>query len=35
MLKKIKNKLCQLVCKLLNITPCLCNHECDCKKEKK
>jgi len=35
MLKKIKNKLCELVCKVLGITPCLCKHECGCKKGKK
>ena len=35
MLKKIKNKLCKLVCKILGITPCICSHECDCKKEAK
>jgi len=34
MLKKIKNKLCELVCKVLGITPCLCDHECNCKKKK-
>ena len=35
MFKKIKQKLCELVCKVLSITQCLCNHECNCKKEKK
>jgi len=35
MFKKIKNKVCELVCKILGITPCLCDHECNCKKEKK
>jgi len=34
MLKKIKQKLCELVCKILGITQCLCDHECNCKKEK-
>jgi hypothetical protein len=27
-------KLCELVCKILGITQCLCSHECNCKKEK-
>jgi hypothetical protein len=35
MLKKIKNKICNLVCKLFKITPCVCDHECNCKKEAK
>jgi len=35
MLKQIKNKVCELVCKFLGIVPCMCNHECDCKKEAK
>ena len=35
MFKKIKQKLCELVCKVLGITECLCSHECNCKKEKK
>jgi len=35
MFKKIKQKLCELVCKVLGITQCLCNHECNCKKENK
>jgi len=35
MLKKIKNKICKLVCKIFKITPCICSHECDCKKEAK
>jgi hypothetical protein len=34
MLKKIKQKLCELVCKVFGITQCLCSHECNCKKEK-
>jgi hypothetical protein len=33
--KYIKRKSCELVCKLFGITQCLCNHECNCKKEKK
>ena len=33
MLKKIKNKVCEILCKLLGITPCMCNHECECKKK--
>jgi len=33
--KKIKQKLCELVCKIFGITQCLCSHECNCKKEKK
>jgi len=35
MFKKIKQKLCELVCKVLGITQCLCSHECNCKKENK
>ncbi len=31
MLKKIKNKICEIVCKLFGITPCVCDHDCDCK----
>ena len=34
MIKKIKQKLCELVCKIFGITQCLCSHECNCKKEK-
>ncbi len=34
MIKKIKQKICELVCKF-GITQCLCNHECNCKKEQK
>lgn len=33
MLQKIYNKLCHIVCRLLKITPCLCKHDCNCKKE--
>jgi len=35
MFKKIKRKLCELMCKVFGITQCLCNHECSCKKEAK
>jgi len=35
MIKKIKQKLCELVCTIFGITQCLCSHECNCKKEKK
>jgi len=35
MFKKIKKKICEAVCKLFNIVPCICDHECDCKKEAK
>jgi hypothetical protein len=35
MIKKIKQKLCELVCKIFGITQCICSHECNCKKEKK
>jgi len=35
MLKKIKQKFCEIFCKILGITQCLCDHECNCKKEKK
>ena len=33
MLKKLYTKLCYVICKVLKITPCLCKHECGCKKE--
>jgi hypothetical protein len=35
MLKKIKNKICEIICKVFKIKPCVCGHECECKKEKK
>jgi hypothetical protein len=35
MLKKIKNKICKIICKIFKITPCVCDHECNCKKENK
>ena len=35
MLKKIKNKICEVICKAFGITPCLCNHECACKEKNK
>ena len=35
MLKKIKNKICEIICKVFKIKPCVCGHECNCKKEKK
>jgi septum formation topological specificity factor MinE len=35
MLKKIKNKICEIICKVFKIKPCVCDHECNCKKEKK
>ena len=35
MIKKIKNKICEIVCRVLGITPCLCDHNCNCKKEQK
>jgi hypothetical protein len=34
MFKKIKTKICEIVCKIFKITPCVCDHECNCKKEK-
>lgn len=34
MFKKIKNKLCELVCKVFGITRCICDHDCNCKKGK-
>jgi hypothetical protein len=33
MLKKIKKKICEIICKVFKITPCVCDHECNCKKE--
>jgi hypothetical protein len=35
MLKKIKNKICEIICKVFKIKPCVCGHECGCKKENK
>jgi hypothetical protein len=35
MIKAIKNKLCELICKLFGITRCICDHECGCKEEAK
>ena len=37
MFEKIKNKVCEVICKIIGVTPCLCSHKCDCKnaKEKK
>ena len=35
MLKKVKQKICELICKVFGITQCLCNHECNCKKKEK
>jgi hypothetical protein len=34
-IKKIKNKICKIICKIFKITPCVCDHECNCKKENK
>ena len=31
MIKKIKNKICELMCKLFKIVPCMCKHDCECK----
>jgi hypothetical protein len=27
MLKKLKNKICEIICKIFKITPCVCDHE--------
>jgi hypothetical protein len=35
MIKKIKNKICEIICKIFKIKPCVCGHECNCKKENK
>jgi len=35
MIKKIKQKICELICNVFNIIPCMCKHMCDCKKGKK
>ena len=35
MLKKIKDVICEIACRILGIVPCMCNHECKCKKEAK
>jgi hypothetical protein len=29
MLKKIKNKICEIICKVFKIKPCVCGHECN------
>ena len=34
MISKIKQKICEIICKIFGITQCLCNHECQCKKKK-
>jgi len=34
MLKKIKQKICEVVCKIFGITQCLCDHQCKCKEAK-
>ena len=34
MFKKIKNKICMIICQMFNIVPCMCNHECECKQKK-
>ena len=31
MLKKIKNKICEIFCKLFGIIPCMCGDDCECK----
>ena len=35
MIKKIKQKICEFICNVFNIIPCMCKHNCDCKKGKK
>ena len=35
MLKKIKQKVCEVVCKIFGITQCLCDHECKCEAKEK
>jgi hypothetical protein len=35
MLKKIKDVICKIACRILGIVPCMCNHECGCKKKAK
>ena len=32
MFKKIRNKICMFICQVFNIIPCMCSHECKCKK---
>ena len=34
MIKKIKQKICEILCNLFDITPCICKHDCKCKKGK-
>jgi hypothetical protein len=33
MIKKIKEKICEFFCKMLDITPCVCKHNCECKEK--
>jgi hypothetical protein len=33
-IKKIKSIICEAVCNLFNIVPCICSHNCECKKRK-
>jgi hypothetical protein len=35
MLKKIKDVICEIACRILGIVPCMCNHQCGCKKKAK
>ena len=35
MLKKIKDVICEIACRILGIVPCMCNHECGGKKKAK
>lgn len=34
MIKKIKEKVCEIVCKVLNIKQCFCKHDCGCNPQK-
>ena len=31
MIKKIKEKVCEIVCNMLNIKQCFCKHDCSCR----
>jgi hypothetical protein len=34
MIKKIKQKVCEMILKVLNIKQCFCNDDCACKNPK-
>ena len=30
---KIKKKFCEIICRIFNIVPCMCDHQCECKNQ--